>query len=127
MSRYTKTALILLAASALCWGICIAADPAKLQLLAALAAVVFSVMFICFLVIGISRRINKNISPYRIFAVTDGLIGLCVVLYAAYDILTDTGWFAGITGVLLLILVLPIILALMLADFIVWRLRRSDK
>lgn len=125
MSGYTKTTLSSFVLAVLCWVGCITVKMVNLEFLFVLAAVVFSIVFICFLAVSISQKVNKNISPYRVFAVVDGLIGLCVVIYAIYDILTDTGWFAGLIGGLLLMIVLPIILALMLADFLVWKLRKS--
>lgn len=127
MSKYAKTALILCVSAVLCWIVLIVVNPSNLELLLAAAAVVLTVAFLCFLAISISQRVNKSLSPYQVFAVVDGLIGLCVFIYAIYDIKTGTGYFGGLVGVLLLIFVLPIIAALLLADFLVWRARRAKK
>ena len=125
MSKYTKITLILGALAAACWIVSIAVPPANLEFLFAFAAVAFSIAFLCFLAVSISRRVKTDISPYRVFAVVDGLIGLCVAAYAVYDILTDTGWFAGMLGIVLLLLVLPITLVLLLLDFLVWKVRKA--
>ena len=125
MSRYTKITLILGALAAACWIVSIAVNPGSLEFLFAFAAVAFSIVFLCFLAVSISQRVNTDISPYRVFAVVDGLIGLCVAVYAVYDILTDTEWFAGMLGIVLLLLVLPITLVLLLLDLLVWKVRKS--
>lgn len=125
MSRYAKITLVLFVLTTFCWIGCVAVQPANLEAILALAAAFFSIVFLCFLAVSISQKVSKNSSPYRVFAVADGLIGLCVAGYAIYDILTDTGWFAGVTGVILLVTVLPITLVLLLADLLVWRLRKS--
>lgn len=46
--------------------------------------------------------------------------------YAIYDINTDTGWFAGIVGVLILCITIPVFAVLLLADFIVWIIRQKN-
>ena len=82
---------------------------------------IFSNVFLCFLAVTISRKISAGISPYRVFAIADGLIGLCVIGYAVYDIVTDTAFFAGIVGVMLLVVIFPATVLLLLADFLVWK------
>lgn len=47
----------------------------------------------------------------------DTLPGISVAAYAVYDILTDTGWFAGLMGSVLLICVVPVIVLLLVIDF----------
>ena len=122
-----KTALVLCVSAVLCWIVLIVINPSNIELVLAAAAVVLTIAFLCFLAISISQCVNKSISPYRVFAVVDGLIGLCDFIYAIYDIKTGTGDFGGLIGVLLLIFVLPIIAALLLVDFLVWRARRPGK
>jgi type III secretory pathway component EscT len=46
--------------------------------------------------------------------------------YAVYDIKTSTGWFAGIIGALILMLVVPVLVVLLLGDFVVWFIRRKN-
>lgn len=127
MSKYTKTTLILFILAALFWMMCIIAEPANLELIFALAAVFCSIVFLCLMAVSISQRMNKNLSPYRVFALVDALIGLGVVLYAVYDILTDTGFWAGITGIVLLVTVLPMTLLLLLADFLAFHISQNRK
>lgn len=127
ISKYTKITLISFIIAAACWMAVIAVNPANIRLLFAVAATVFSILFVCFLAVSITRKVNKSLSPYRVFAIADSFLGLCVSAYAVYNLLTDTGWFAGITGALLLMLVVPIILVLLLADLLVYRLGKSKK
>lgn len=84
------------------------------------AAVAATILSICFLVTAILKQIRSGVSGYKIFAWTDGLIGACVTIYAIYDIQTDTGWFAGFFGVLLLIVVVPTAVVLMIIDAILY-------
>ena len=125
MSKYVKTTIILFLLAAFCWILSIVLPSASLQLWLALFATAFSIAFLGFLAITISQKTNKNLSPYRLFAIVDGIIGLCIVAYALYDILTDTGWFAGLTGLLLLIFAVPIVVILLLADYLVWKFRKK--
>lgn len=127
MSKHTKATLILFVFATFFWILCIIAEPANLELISALAAVFCSIALICLLAVSISQRISRHVSPYRIFALTDGLIGLCAVLYAVYNILTDTGFFAGIAGVVLLVTVLPMTLLLLLADFLAFHINQNRK
>lgn len=127
MSKYIKTTIIFFVLSVLLWGLVVIVDGASLKVWLGLFAIAFMILFLCFLAIAISKKLNKNISPYRLFAIVDGLIGVCVLTYAVFDIINDTGWFAGLTGMLLLIFVMPIILTLLLGDFLVWKFRKTRK
>lgn len=80
-------------------------------------------MLKCFFAIAIVKQIRPGVSVYRIFAWTDGLIGLGVTGYAVYDIMTDTGWFAGLVGTLLLTSVIPAVLLLLAADYLLYKAR----
>ena len=71
-------------------------------------------------------KIKPKISPYRVFAITDIIMAALAVGYAIYDINTDTGWFAGIVGALILCITIPVFAVLLLADFIVWIIRRKN-
>lgn len=53
------------------------------------------------------------------------MLGISVAAYAVYDILADTGWFAGLMGSVLLIYVVPLIVLLFVIDFVLYR--RSKK
>lgn len=63
---------------------------------------------------------------YRVFAFTDIIMTAIAVGYAVYDIKTSTGWFAGIIGALILMLVVPVLVVLLLGDFVVWFIRRKN-
>lgn len=127
MSRYIKITLLFLALAVFCWGSALLVDTAALKVWLGIFAIAFLILFLCFLAVSISWKRNKKSSPYRIFAIVDGIIGVCVLAYALYDFMTDTGWFAGMTGMLLLLFVMPIILILLLGDFLVWKFQRMEK
>ena len=127
MLKLTKITLALCASAAFCWFVLIVLNPSNLELILAFAAVALTIAAVCFLAASIGGKPGKSASPYLIFAVTDILIGICVAAYAIYDIQTSTGWFAGLLGTLLLIFVLPIVLVLLLADVLVWKLKKPKK
>ena len=93
----------------------------------AIAAAALTIAAVCSLAVSIGRKFCRRTSPYLVFAGADILIGICVAAYAVYDIQTDTGWFAGLLGTLLLIFVLPIVLVLLLADVLVWKLKKPKQ
>ena len=90
-----------------------------------IVTVISSLLFICFLSIAIIKQIKKESSAYKIFAWTDAVIGILTIIYAIYDILTDTGWFAGILGYMLLVYVLPIIILLLIIDYVIYIRNRA--
>ena len=121
---YKKAIKISLLLAVFCWilsGVIASATP---KIWIALFAITFSMIFLCFLTIAISKKIRPGLSPYRIFVLTDSTLGLCILGYALYDILTDTGWFAGLRGMLLLIFILPINLLLLLITFLIWKFNK---
>lgn len=92
------------------------------------AAVAATILCICFFVTVIVSQIRPGSSGYKIFAWTDGLIGVCVTIYAIYDIQTDTGWFAGLFGMLLLIVVVPTAVVLIIIDAVLYtRAKNQNK
>ena len=127
MSKYGKVTLALCGAAAFCWFVLIVLNPSNLEFELAIAAVALTIAAVCSLAVSVGRKFRKQASPYLVFAATDILIGICVAAYAVYDIRTDTGWFAGLFGTLLLIFVLPITLVFLLADILVWWLKKSKK
>lgn len=110
-----------------CWFVEIVIIPSNFEMLLVITAVVSSILCICFFAVAVIRQIKPHISGYKIFALADAIIGICVTAYAIYDILTDTGWFAGIVGVLLLIFVLPVILLLLIIDFVLYMRNKRKK
>lgn len=120
MSKFWKRAIVSFFVAFVCWYLAIVIMPADFEVLLGIAAIVTSILCVCFFVIAIIKQIKPNVSNYKIFACTDGLIGIGVTIYAIYDILTDTGWFAGLVGTLLLIFVVPVVLLLLIIDFILY-------
>ena len=127
MSGHTKITLALCGSAVLCWFVLIVLNPPNLEITLAIIAIALTIAAVCSLAASIGRKLSKSISPYLVFAVTDILIGICTAAYALYDIQTDTGWFAGLFGTLLLIFVLPVVLVLLLADLVVWKLKKPKK
>ena len=70
---------------------------------------------------------RKNVSSYRIFAVTDIIIGIGALLYAIYDIIAaaDSAFFPGLAGWLLLLFVIPSVLFLLLMDYMIYWKRKN--
>ncbi|MBE6113878.1 MAG: hypothetical protein E7191_02250 [Erysipelotrichaceae bacterium] len=71
-------------------------------------------------------KFAPSMSPYKAFALVDGLIGLALALYAVYDILTDTGWFAGLLGAIILMFIVPINMGLLVVDLILWYIHKNN-
>ena len=127
MSNYKKITGITFLLALLSWILAFFLTSSTPKVWTALFAIAISIAFLCFLTITVLKKFRPGLSPYRIFALTDIVIGLCVFGYALYDIATDTGWFAGLAGMLLLIFVLPINLLLLLIDFLIWKKKNSKK
>lgn len=124
MSKFWKRAIVSFFMAFACWYLAIVIIP-DFEVLLIIAAVAASILCVCFFVTAIIKQTKPNVSNYKIFAWTDGLIGIGVAIYAIHDILTDTGWFAGLFGTLLLIFVVPVAVLLLIIDFILYR--RSKK
>lgn len=121
MAKSWIRAIVLSVTALLCWCVAIVFNPPHFEFLLGIFAVVLSVLSVCFLTIAMIRQIKPDVSGYKIFAWTDALIGAGVVLYAIYDMLTATGWFAGIVGFLLLIIAVPIVILLLILDFVFYK------
>lgn len=127
MSKPVKITIFSFVLAVVCWLIEIVAEPSAII---AVAAVVLSIIFLCFLSVSIcswiAKKREKDISAYKIFAAADCCIGILVTMYAVYDIKTDVGFMAGMVGFLLLLFVIPIVLVLLVADFIIWKLKKRE-
>lgn len=120
MSKLWNCVLILIAAVLAFWGIAFAS---KAIGIINFLCVILSIVAGCLLVTAMVKQLFKSkASVYRIFAWTDGILTACVILYAIYDILTDTGWFAGLFGMILLVYIVPVLLLLLLADFVLYKI-----
>jgi len=118
MKSWIKSMIVLLLAC-VCGFIAIVINPSGYEMILMVCAVDFLVLGLCLLSSVLVKQIKSNVSEFRVFAWTDIVIGLGVIAYAVYDIMTDTGWFAGLVGVLLLTYVLPAILLFLLIAYIV--------
>lgn len=113
MSTQAKRVWITFALAALCWVVEIFINPSNWELPFLIAATLFTLLFLSFAAISIVRKLRGRCSPYRIFALINTLVGLAITAYTVYDIRTDTGWFAGLFGVILLIFIDPVIVLLL--------------
>ena len=122
MKKMLKWAGIAFAAAAVCWCILIVWNPSDFEIWFAATAIVSSILFVCLLAVcGVSwmaARKGKKVSPYKIFAAADLLVGLLVAAYAVHDIVNAVGFFGGLLGALLLIFVMPVVAAFLVIDFI---------
>lgn len=80
-------------------------------------------MSICLWFVVIVNKIRsvtgkERFSAFRCFAIADGILMAGTIAYAVYDIMTDTGSFAGIVGLVLLIIFVPILLLLLIGDIV---------
>lgn len=99
-------------------------------------AVVALSFYIIFLTALIANKCGKKApSPCGVFAIVDLILMLGTSIYVVYDITTGVGWFAGLVGVfvgvLLLIYVLPCMLLLLMIDgvvaLVIWRKKRKKE
>lgn len=118
MSKYFKITLIALLFAIISWIVAVygIADGVWIWI----ASILFSILAICFLTISILQKTITRASPYKIFAISDSIIGVLTFLYAIYDIKTSTGLFAGLCGIILLVTVVPVTIALLLIELLVW-------
>lgn len=118
MSKYFKITLIALLFAIISWIVAVygIADGVWIWIV----SILFSILAICFLTISILKKTITKASPYKIFAISDSIIGVLTFLYAIYDIKTSTGLFAGLCGIILLVTVVPVTIALLLIELLVW-------
>lgn len=118
MSKYFKITLIALLFAIISWIVAVYGIANGVWIW--IASILFSILAICFLTISILKKTITKASPYKIFAISDSIIGVLTFLYAIYDIKTSTGLFAGLCGIILLVTVVPVTIALLLIELLVW-------
>lgn len=119
MTRLEKAALLTLSAAA--------ADLAA-ALFGSWTAALFTCLplalcSLCLCAAAAAKRLGR--SPWRALAVTDAALALLATAWGVHNLLTDTGWFAGLAGLLVLLSVLPAAALIALAAFFVWRRKGS--
>ncbi|MGN0496271.1 MAG: hypothetical protein ACI4GW_08620 [Lachnospiraceae bacterium] len=92
-----------------------------------LFAIAASILSFCMICVWLIRKIKPGISSYKLFGITDVVVEGIIVIYAVYDILTDTGIMAGIAGFLILCFVAPVPLIFLIIDIILYFRNKKDK
>ena len=79
------------------------------------------------LILIIAKKHDRNVSPYLIFGIVDIVCGLVVVGFAMYDILTPGGDLNGMLGQILLLIFVPTVIVLLIADIFLWHNKTKKK
>lgn len=120
MSKFEKITITSVLITIVLWVTGIAVINIYLSNFIALAlletAIVLSIISVCMCGVCLAKRFMKHTSPYRVFGIIDMMLEVLIVGYAIYDLMTDTGMFAGILGFLLLCYVAPIPVILLIVD-----------
>lgn len=124
ISGLLKATALSVVLAAIVWFVGLVFNPPGLEMVLAIAAIVFSIISICLVVCCIAEKINSQVSLYKVFAIADIVLGVLAGGYAVYDIRTDTGWFAGLLGALIMFMGIPVFVVLLLGDWVVWLVNR---
>lgn len=125
-----KTTIISVPAAALCWYAVFHLHHINGILPGLFFAIYLTILSICLSSVCIVKQIHKTASPYRIFAVTDILLGIGIFWMAIADFMTDDDVLPGFLGAILLVFVIPFILLLLLSDVMLLKYnqrKNSDK
>ncbi len=129
--KYARWTVLFFCLALVSWLIFLFVNPSNFELVFLVLCSALTIAFVGFFFVWIcaffAERRGRKFSAYRIFAIVDICIGLLIITYAVWDIWTDSGWFAGLVGGLLLIFVEPVVLVLLMADYIIWRVRGREK
>lgn len=125
ISGLLKATALSIVLAAIVWFAGLVFNPPGLEMVLAIAAIVFSIISICLVVCCIALKINSQISLYKVFAIVDIVLAVLAGGYAVYDIRTDTGWFAGLLGALIMFMGMPVFAVLLLGDWVVWIVNRK--
>ena len=88
---------------------------------------VTAILTVCFFVLWITHKFAEHVSPYFVFALTVLIIAIIVIGYGIFNIMTDTGFFAGLLGMLLILFIVPVSVVLLAVDFILYRKSKHKK
>lgn len=125
ISGLLKATALSVVLAAIVWFVGLVFNPPGLEMVLAIAAIVFSIISICLVVCCIAEKINSQVSLYKVFAIADIVLGVLAGGYAVYDIRTDTGWFAGLLGALIMFMGIPVFVVLLLGDWVIWLVNRK--
>lgn len=124
ISGLLKATALFVVLAAIVWFVGLVFNPPGLEMVLAIAAIVFSIISICLVVCCIAEKINSQVSLYKVFAIADIVLAVLAGGYAVYDIRTDAGWFAGLLGALIMFMGMPVFAVLLLGDWVVWLVNR---
>ena len=79
------------------------------------------------LVLTFAKRHDRNVSPYLVFGIVDIVCGLIVAGFAMFDILTPGGDLNGMLGQILLLVFIPTVIVLLIADIVLWHSKTKKK
>lgn len=118
MSRFEKITISIVLVAIVLWVIGIGVINTYLSdsIVVLEAAIVLSIISVCMGGVCLAKRFMKHASPYKVFGIVDMTLEVLIVGYGIYDLMTDTGMFAGIFGILLLCYVAPIPVILLIVD-----------
>ncbi len=124
-----KYTILLFCIAAVSWFVSLVVNPSGFELVFLVLCSAFTIIFFGSLFIRMAARAAKrrgrSICAYRVFAIVDAAIGLFAAAFAVWDIRAGEGWFAGLTGTLLLVFVEPVVLVLLAGDYVIWRVREK--
>ncbi len=89
---------------------------------ASAAAVISGMMCLVSFLLGKKKNAGKSsISPWKLFAVIDLILIAALIAWSVWDLNTDKGLFAGIGGALGLYFGVPLLGALLIVEYLVYR------
>lgn len=122
MSTHYKIASRLALITFLCWCCFFMMQVEIVTQVLLFVCVNLTVATVIFLIVAFIKKRLPDVSAYRIFTIVDGVVGTGILAYGIYDILTDTEWFAGLLGTLLLIFVVPVTVLMLVGNLIMYRM-----
>ncbi len=121
------TALLSLVITAAIWCLTPNVRSSDLEVILFLLAILMSIVTLGLIIYLITKLLKKDVSIYKVFAVTDFVVALIATIIALSDIYTSSGFLAGLFGTLVLITVVPIAVGLAIVDYILYYLDKKKK